>query len=120
MLNFNDAIKLAKSEKFIFSIPTKYNELSTVGTIDKNNQYISSKFVLSSEDVVITDQLIELLENSKIENITKDEFKNAFNLNVKNLYTNFSEEEMIENGFTLGWNDNDQAYDDDYDYDYDY
>ena len=118
MLSFKDAIKLAKSEKFIFSIPTKYLELSIIGTIDKNNQYISSKFVLSSEDIVFTNQLIEFLGSSKIENLTKDEFKKNFNLNLKNLYTNFSEEEMIENGFTLiCWNDDvNQEDEDDYNY----
>jgi len=108
MLIFKDAYQLAKAKKFIFEVPTSYNELVLRGTTESTTDWImiKAKFIIKSEELELTQEFINYLNETNLNNLELEWFKNDFNLRFSEI-ENFNLEKM---GFTIRNNEENEYY----------
>jgi len=116
MLTFKDAYTLVNAKRFLFEIPTNYNEIKFEGIMSKeeNKPFIAGRLKLNWEFQNIPVELQELLR-TKITADSLEEFKEDFN----DIITELNEIENLEEyWFTKRYNEEDD-YDEDWDYEWD-
>lgn len=122
MLIFNDAYKLAQANQFIFEMPTVYNEIVLRGTTERIKMAdwikirINAKFTINKNISTFdgVSELIEFLNEAKIDTIELSEFKEFYNETMSVLEIMELDEQTEQ--FTLREEEDEENYEDDEDY----